>query len=136
MLQTAYLILLATMYMVGGQVEAGLAGAEEGLAAAGKTGERIMEAELYRLRAELLRVHGREDQAEADLHRALAIARAQQARWWELRATLSLCRLWRDQGKHEQARQMLADIYDWFTEGFGTPDLQDARASLEELDSS
>jgi predicted ATPase len=116
-----------------GQVDAGLAAAEEGLVAARDTGERIMEAELYRLKAELLRMQGREEQAETELHRALAVARAQQARWWELRSTSSLCRLWRDQGKHEQARQMLADVYAWFTEGFDTPDLQDARALLEEL---
>jgi predicted ATPase len=129
-------MLLAEMYGLAGQVDAGLAAAKEGLTAASDTGERIMEAELHRLKAELLRMQGREDHAETELQRALTIARAQQARLWELRTTLSLARLWRDQGKHKQARQMLADVYGWFTEGFDTPDLQDARALLEELAST
>ncbi len=135
-LQTAYLFFLAEMHLTAGQVDAGIHAVDDGLAAASETGERIMEAGLYQVRAELLRMQGDEAQAEADLCRALDVSRAQQSRWFELRATLSLSRLWRDQGKHEQARQMLADICGWFTEGFETPDLQDARALLEELASS
>jgi predicted ATPase len=131
--QTGYLGCLAEMYLVAGQVDAGLEAVGEGLEAVRETGERVMEAELYRLRAELLRRQGRDIQAEADLHQALAIAREQQARWWELRATSSLCRLWRDQDKRGGAHGMLAELYNWFTEGFDTLDLQEAGALLEEL---
>jgi predicted ATPase len=66
-------------------------------------------------------------------HKAIELARRLQARSWELRAAMSLCRLWQRQGKREEARQLLAEIYGWFTEGFDTPDLKDARALLEEL---
>ena len=71
--------------------------------------------------------------AEAYFERALAVARAQQAKSWELRAAMSMARLWRDQGKVQQARELLASVYDWFTEGFDTLDLKDARALLDEL---
>jgi tetratricopeptide (TPR) repeat protein len=132
-LQTLYLAQLADMHLMAGQVDAGLARVSEGLAAASETDERCVEAELYRLRGELLRRQGDETEAEADWHRALAVARQQQARLWELRATMSLCRLWRDQGKRAKAREMLADIYGWFTEGFNTLDLQEVKALLAEL---
>jgi predicted ATPase len=94
-------------------------------------GERMWEAELYRLRGELKSTALVE--AEADFHRAIAVARLQQARSSELRATVSLARLIDQQGKREEARAMLADIYGWFTEGFNTADLKDAKALLEEL---
>ena len=71
--------------------------------------------------------------AQAHFERALEIARAQQARSWELRAATSLARLWRDLGKVQQARELLAPVYEWFTEGFDTRDLKEARALLEEL---
>jgi predicted ATPase len=71
--------------------------------------------------------------AESYFQRALAVARAQQAKSWELRAAMSLARLWREQGKPRQARDLLAPIYGWFTEGFDTRDLKDAKALLEEL---
>ena len=71
--------------------------------------------------------------AEAYLERALAVARMQQAKSWELRAAMSMARLWRDQGKPQQAREVLAPVYGWFTEGFDTRDLKDAKALLEEL---
>jgi predicted ATPase len=70
---------------------------------------------------------------EAYFERALAIARQQQAKSWELRAAMSLARLWRDQGKVQQARELLAPVYEWFTEGFETRDLKEAKALLEEL---
>ena len=73
--------------------------------------------------------------AEAYFERALAVARQQQARSWELRAAMSMARLWRDQGKPQQARELLARIYGWFTEGFDTRDLKDAKMLLEELQS-
>jgi len=98
-----------------------------------ETDERHWEAELYRLRAELLLMQGDDAEAEASFHKAVEVARRQQAKSWELRATVSLCRLWQKQGKVDEARQMLAEIYNWFTEGFDTPDLQEAKALLEEL---
>ena len=72
--------------------------------------------------------------AQAYFERALAVARQQQAKSWELRAAMSLARLWRDQGKVQQARELLAPVYGWFTEGFDTRDLKEAKALLEELD--
>jgi predicted ATPase len=71
--------------------------------------------------------------AETYFVRALAVARAQQAKSWELRATMSMARLWRDQGKRDEARELLAPVYGWFTEGFGTPDLQEAKSLLDSL---
>jgi predicted ATPase len=71
--------------------------------------------------------------AEASLHQAIAVARRQSAKLWELRAATSLARLWRDQGKRTEARDLLAPIYGWLTEGFDTPVLQDAKALLDEL---
>jgi predicted ATPase len=73
------------------------------------------------------------DQAEECFRHAIALAREQDARWWELRTATSLARLWAGQGKHREAYDLLAPVYGWFTEGFDTPDLQDARALLHEL---
>jgi hypothetical protein len=125
--------LLAEAYIAAGQVGDGLETVAEALAAADATGERAVDAELYRLRAQLQRMQGRDSEAEADLHRALDVARSQEARWLELRAALSMSRLWRDQGKQGEAHRMLADIYGRFTEGFDTPVLQEAKALLGEL---
>ena len=111
----------------------GLTTLAEVLALVEGTDERHWEAELYRLRAELLLTQGDETGAEASFHRAIEVARRQSARSWELRATVSLCRLWQGQGRMDEARQMLAEIYGWFTEGFDTPDLLEARALLDEL---
>ncbi|MFQ5873722.1 MAG: protein-tyrosine phosphatase family protein [Dehalococcoidia bacterium] len=96
-----------------------------------QTDERHWEAELYRLRVELLLMQGDDAKAEASFHKAVEVARRQRAKSWELRATVSLCRLWQQQGKREEARQMLAEIYGWFTEGFDTPDLMEAKALLD-----
>jgi len=105
-----------------------------------QTDERHWEAELYRLKGELLLMQGHDAEAEASLHQAescfqhaVEVARRQSAKSWELRATVSLCRLWQVQGRMDEARQMLAEVYGWFTEGFDTPDLQEAKALLEEL---
>jgi predicted ATPase len=95
-------------------------------------GERIWEAELFRLRGEL-KSADHPVEAEADFHRALKVARSQQARSLELRATMSLARLLDRQGHRDDARAMLAEIYNWFTEGFDTADLKDAKALLDEL---
>ena len=108
---------------------------EEALAAVKSTGERWWQAEVYRIAGELALKSPERDtiKAEAHFERALAIARQQQAKSWELRAAMSLARLWRDQGKAQEARQLLAPVYGWFTEGFDTVDLKEAKALLDEL---
>jgi class 3 adenylate cyclase/predicted ATPase/DNA-binding winged helix-turn-helix (wHTH) protein len=132
-----YLALLAEAYGSIGQPAEGLSLLAEALATVDRTGERWWGAELHRLQGELLLAqagarHQRQE-AEACLHQALDVARRQQAKSWELRAAMSLGRLWRQQGKRTEAHQMLAEVYDWFTEGFDTADLQQARALLDEL---
>ena len=99
------------------------------------TGERYYAAELHRLQGELLLQHAAPEVAHAEtcFQQALAMARRQQAKSLELRAAMSLSRLWQQQGKRDEARALLAPIYGWFTEGFDTADLQEARALLEEL---
>jgi len=128
-----YLAFLAEAHGKVGQAEEGLTALAEALAAVHKTGERFYEAELYRLKGELLLVRSTENQGEAEAYfqQALAVARHEQAKSLELRAAMSLSRLWQHQGKNEQARQLLASIYSWFTEGFDTADLQEAGALLE-----
>ena len=129
------LALLAEAYGETGQPEEGLNVLVEALALVDKTGERNWEAELHRHKGELLLMQQGQKVGEAEecFRQALNIARRQQAKSLELRAAMSLSRLWQQQGKKEEARQILADIYGWFTEGFGTPDLQEAKALLEEL---
>jgi predicted ATPase len=97
--------------------------------------ERMFEAELHRIIGDVLLSVQRQGEAEVEFTRAIAIARQQQAKSWELRASMSLARLWRDQGKVQQARELLAPVYGWFTEGFDTRDLKEAKALLEELGS-
>ena len=108
----------------------------EALAAVDSTGERFWEAELYRLKGELLLAYANTRQtwleAEACFQQALEVARHQQAKSLELRTAMSLSRLWQRQGKRAEARQLLAPIYGWFTEGFDTADLQEAKALLEQ----
>ena len=99
-----------------------------------RTGERWFEAELYRLRGEtLLHIAAGAVEAEESFRRAISVAREQGAAWWELRAATSLARLWAERGRRAQARDLLAPIYGWFTEGFDTADLKDAKALLDEL---
>ena len=107
----------------------------EALAGVERTDERWYAAELHRLKGELLLHLDTPDapQAEACFHQALTMARRQQARSWELRTAMSLSRLWQRQGKRAAAREILEPIYAWFTEGFDTADLQEARVLLEEL---
>ncbi|OGG52301.1 MAG: hypothetical protein A3F84_23365 [Candidatus Handelsmanbacteria bacterium RIFCSPLOWO2_12_FULL_64_10] len=156
-----FLGLLAEVYGKVGQPEEGLNLLAEALALVNKTGERHWEAEWYRIKGELLLMQaagrggsrtastktsalsdaavgatGRsplQDDAEACFLQAIEVARGQQAKSLELRATVSLCRLWQGQGKKAEARQMLAEIYGWFTEGFDTADLKEAKALLDEL---
>jgi predicted ATPase len=98
-----------------------------------KTDERYQEADLYRLRADLLVATGDSDAAEQNYHQAVSLAERQCAKTLELRAATSLARLWRDQGKRDEARDLLAPVYGWFTEGFDTPVLIEAKALLDEL---
>jgi predicted ATPase len=128
------LALLAEAFGHGGRVEEGLAALAEALTIVDTTGGRKEEAELYRLKGELLEHAGyRPEEAQACLHHALTIARRQQAKSWELRAAMSLSRLRQQQGRRQEARQLLVPIYGWFTEGFDTADLQVAKALLGEL---
>ena len=132
--QTHLNALLAEAYSKADQLEQGLDALVVAAAFADKTGERFWQAELHRLRGELLlRQNTTKVEVESCFHQALEIARRQQAKSLELRAGTSLGRLWRDQGKRAEARGLIAPVYDWFTEGFDTADLQDAKALLDEL---
>lgn len=168
---TRLLARMADACMKAGQLDEGLASIEEAMGFMRQFDERYMEAELYRLKGELVLLRGKGDahvdvhagvdvhgDASADAHadfeadaeigsragaeidaesffsRALEVSRRQQAKSWELRSAMSLCRLWRRQGKREEARKLLVEIYHWFTEGFETPDLKEAAALLEEMD--
>ena len=124
---------LAEAQAKAGQPGQGLLTLDEAFAFVEQSDERCWEAEIHRVRAELLLMTGNETEGEASLHRAINVARRQAARSWELRATTSLVRLWQALGRIDDARQMLAAIYGWFTEGFDTPDLIEAKALLEEL---
>ena len=129
------LALLAEACGQAGHVGTGLNYLAEAIPAAELHGERFYEAELYRLRGELSsrQAAGNESTAEHCFHQALDIARRQQARMWELRTAMRLARLWQGQGKGVEGRQLLAAVYDRFTEGFETADLLEARALWEGL---
>jgi predicted ATPase len=108
---------------------------EEAITHIETTKERWWEAEVNRIAGEVALLSPEPDAAKAETYfeRALAVARRQQAKSWELRSSMSLARLWRDQGRVQQARELLAPVYGWFTEGFDTRDLKEAKALLEEL---
>ena len=154
----SFLALLAEAYGKGEQVEEGLTVLAEALAAVNRSEERMYEAELWRLRGELTlqqanqKSKGKsqkskvetspqpltprpqaEEEAEGYFLKAIDIARKQQAKSLELRAVMSLARLWQQQGKKTEAHNLLSEVYNWFTEGFDTKDLQEAQALLEEL---
>ncbi|NOT54948.1 MAG: hypothetical protein HOP18_10110, partial [Deltaproteobacteria bacterium] len=155
--QSYFLGLLAEAYLKDGQVEEGLATVAEALAFVDRTEERFYEAELWRIKGELRlaqeiksqkskgksqksenpepRAQSLEPQSEAEacFLKAIEVAQKQQAKSLELRAVMSLAQLWQQQGKQQEARQILANIYGWFTEGFDTKDLQEAKALLAEL---
>ena len=124
---------LAEAQAKAGHPEEGLTTLGEALVLVEETDERHWEAELHRLRGDLLLMQGDDAEAEVSLKKAIGVARRQSAKSWELRASTSLARLWQKQGKVDEAGQMLGEIYDWFTEGFDTPDLREARALLEEF---
>ena len=116
-----------------GKIEEALALLDEALKIVERTGERWFAAELNRHKGELLLRQGHTEAAEELFRNALSIAEEQEAKIWELRAAASLARLHRDQGRRAEARDLLAPVYDWFTEGFDTPDLKEAKALLDEL---
>jgi class 3 adenylate cyclase/tetratricopeptide (TPR) repeat protein len=151
-LRPIFLSGLAAAHGTVGQIDEGLALLTEALAIVDKTGLRLNEVGLYLLKGQLTLqkfqvsgskfqvqnspesgVRSAESEAEECFLKAIEIARRQQAKSLELQAVMSLCRLWQQQGKKEEARQMLAEIYGWFTEGFDTRDLQEAKALLEEF---
>jgi predicted ATPase/DNA-binding winged helix-turn-helix (wHTH) protein len=133
--QPVHLVLLAEAVGYAGQVEAGLPLLAEALTAFEASGRADLLAEAYRLQGALLLQQAVPDpaRAEACFQQALAIARRQQAKAWELRAATSLSRLWQQQGKHTEGHALLAPVYRWFTEGFDTADLQEAKTLLEAL---
>jgi class 3 adenylate cyclase/predicted ATPase len=125
--------LLARAYDIAGQVQESLNALDEALQIAGRTGERWLDAELHRHKGQLLLRQGHTEAVEGLYGKALSIAQEQGAKMWELRAAVSLARLRRDQGRRAEARELLGPVYDWFTEGFDTPDLKEAKALLDEL---
>ncbi len=135
-----FLALLAEAYEKVGRGEEGVSGLAEALATMDKIGGHFYKAELYRIKGTLLLQSKDqslkskvEEEAEGYFRKAIEIARRQSAKSWELRAVMSLARLWQQQGKKAEARRMLSEIYNWFTEGFDTADLQEAKALLQDL---
>ena len=128
--------ILADAYRKIGQTDAGLGVLNKAADLLNQTGTRYYEAELYRLKGELLLMQNAINvaQAESCFRQAIEVARKQSAKSWELRATTSLSRLLVRQDRRAEARTMLGEIYDWFTEGFDTADLKEAKALLDELD--
>jgi class 3 adenylate cyclase/tetratricopeptide (TPR) repeat protein len=136
--ETGALASLGDGYGKLGRVAEGLAAVADGLAACERTGARSYEAELYRIKGVLLLKQDHEsaskvEEAEACFRHAIDVARRQQAKWWELHTTVSLTRLLMKQSRRDEARAMLAEVYNWFTEGFDTADLKEAKALLDEL---
>ena len=130
-----FLTLLAEAYGAASQPDAGLRLLDEAHTVMDSTQERFYEAEVHRVQGELVLAQAVDQHAQAEtcFQHALDIARRQQAKAWELRAAMSLARLWQQQGKRAEAQALLAEVYGWFTEGFDTADLQEAKALLEEL---
>jgi predicted ATPase len=130
-----YLLHSARAYVDLGQFQEASREIAEAMAAAEKAREKWCDAELQRMAGEIVLLSPEANQCEAKAHfeRALGIARKQQAKSWELRAAMSMARLWRDQAKRREARELLASVYGWFTEGFDTLDLKQAKTLLNEL---
>ena len=142
---SANLAILADAYGEEDKIEEGIGVIDDALAFVEETEERYYESELYRLKGELLKASGSssssgskkrsevESEIEECFNKALEVARRQGAKSWELRAAMSMSRLWKELGKKEEARKLLGDVYNWFTEGFDTKDLKEAKALLKEL---
>ena len=133
LLWTPHLGSLALAHARAGQAEAALDLLSEALAAVEDMDERMFEAELHRIIGDALLSMQRQGEAEVEFTRALEIACKQRAKSWELRVAISMARLWRARGKPQQARDLLAPVYDWFTEGFDTRDLKEAKILLDDL---
>jgi len=125
--------LLAAACEIAGQIEEGLTLLDDALQSAERTGERWLAAELNRHKGQLLLRQGHSEAGEELYRKALSIAVEQGAKLWELRAVVNLAQLRRDQGRRDEARDLLAPVYGWFTEGFATPDLKEAKALLDEI---
>ena len=139
LLRPYFLTLLAEAYGQAGQPEAGLTVLDEAVTLIATTEERWWEPEVYRLQGDVAASNSRIPtfpRRKPVSSRPSTVARRQQARALELRAAMSLSRLWQQQGQRDEARQLLAPIYSWFTEGFATPDLHEARVLLKELQRS
>jgi predicted ATPase len=128
-----HIALLAAACEIAGQFDEAVSQLDEALQIVERTAERWFAAELYRHKGQLLLRHGQSAAAEELYRKALSIAREQGAKLWELRAAVSLARVRRNQGRHAEARDLLAPVYGWFTEGFDTPDLVAAKALLDKL---
>ena len=130
-----HLMFLARAYADLGQLDDAWRCIGEAMTTMERTKETWIKAEVYRVAGEVALKSPERDAAKAEAYfdGALAVARQQQAKSWELRAAMSMARLWRDQGKRDEARDLLAPVYDWFTEGFDTLDLKEAKALLHEL---
>jgi len=126
-----HLALLAGVFEIAGDIDQAVTLLDEALQILGRTGERWLAAELYRHKGRLRLRQGHSEGVEELYRKALSIAQEQGARLWELRAATSLAQYCRDQGRHAEGRDVLAAVYGWFTEGFDTPDLKDARALLD-----
>ncbi len=132
--QPLLLAMLAQAYQRAGRPDEGILVLEDGLKLVERTGVRPNEAELHRLKGEMLLAAGEEaERAEVCFQRALEIAREQHAKSWELRAATGLARLWQNQGRAGDSQALLAPVYAWFTEGLDTPDLMEAWTLLQEL---
>jgi predicted ATPase len=128
-----HIALLAKALEIAGQVDEGLTLLDDGLQIVDRTGEQLFAAELNRHKGQLLLRQGQSEAAEELYRKALSIAEAQGAKLWELRAAVSLARLWGEQNRRVEARDLLAPAYGWFNEGFDTADLKEAKALLDEL---
>ncbi|MFL5266190.1 MAG: tetratricopeptide repeat protein, partial [Stellaceae bacterium] len=131
-----HLARLAGACEIAGQTEDAATLLDDAVLIVERTGERWFAAELNRLKGQLMLRQGHSDAAEELYRKALSIAEEQEAKLWELRASVSLARLRRDQGRRAEARNLLAPVYGWFTEGFDTPDLKEAKALLDELEAA
>jgi predicted ATPase len=134
-LEPENLCYLAGAYAKSGRLDEAKRCIHDSLILTEQSNERWSEAEINRVAGEiaLMLPQPKSVEAEASFERALTLARAQEAKSWELRAAMSMARLWRDQGKRDEARDLLAPVYGWFTEGFDTRDLKEARELLDEL---
>jgi predicted ATPase len=126
---------LACAYAELGSFEEAQRSIREAITTVERTKERWCEADVQRIAGEIALMSPKRDAAKAEgyFERALTVSRQQKAKSWELRAAMSMARLWRDQGKPQEARDLLAPVYSWFTEGFDTRDLKEAKALFDEL---